>query len=1390
MSSVLRRIVTVCVALAAASASPTAARAQEEPSYKAIAKWDVSYTDLDAGQVRGVAFCKWDTDKDPSGSGASPAAKPHCKVRLRHPKTGELSELSADSTDIEQPSSKSPNLKIVLHGRSQGSSAVRYPGTSGASVAARGTKATIVLKNGDVEREFSAPVMSRAASDDATVTLDLSPTAEGWLIGRWSYLSDPITERDAHGLGRVGVFGTLNDSDVSRSAIPQRDGGFKGIQQGTEIWHPLPPHILGIHVLEDQAGFDGDAPQYPSGSLIRPGANDALRTLVVIGRDLPVLENESYQAIKSADADGLEYTVIADSRAKNLSDENKRRIARAFAAKTAGWGAQDADAYRKLDAVVVAVTQAGSGITPGPKTFAWGTAKGTWALQFGDNTATLRFIRITGRTEATSPPSQSSARAWRQQSTAAPAAQQEDSEEVVQLALPDRVLVEVRTGMELATDSIPIVLGGGALGGHPLTLVAARDSDTRTLYRTPSLVFSEIGVVPSDARSGPVVPVVKGAAVLAKVDDSKTHFLRARPAMAIALPPGRLWLNALVKASACDQLSVNEADWGHDAALIAHSITMKGQTVDITYGDRAAMLLLRDTYLASMRHHLAEIDKIAQEQTTSDEADHLIDAWYRNMSGAVQQTPLGEFEVSSPAGKVPFQMAYSSTFSNGTFQIGTTSDGFEKYRAWRRQASREALAFYRKIIADAITADIAIDDCSDEELLHLVGAGFIDPKRKSTDVSNQLALRITPLLMKVRDPTMVSVPDFLARAYVKNLDSLAERLQSVKEFSAQVNKAIVTSVAMLTGPGLQLGWGLIGVGAEGVGALGYTVGGLALFSYDAGTQIYDTYQEHEEISFAFDRSAALGLDRYFDAESRSTPWWQTGLKIFGEGVMTGVGMIPLSQQLYEGAQVWNGARVAGELEQGAIANWSSLSDTARREAIRDLAYFELRQEEYLAQRSIVSPVGAAARSILRRLYAAIGGAPAPESSAIGDALEGEAINALTAARDSAPPLLREAEPKMARAEIANQANIAEHEGEAQALVDIATLPQPPPSDEVTHILKPFPVDEGLPRGPGRWTISIRGADGEATKVKINVEAMINSGTFQHVYKITGSPEGLPVPLIPALRNKKVLAMKIIKQPDAILRDILEKAPNSPFAELENVRLDVAKRMKIAETLLGSGKQQVVPHAEFQVFESEGIVFQEYLEPKKGQLEFLPTSESDLSKLSDDRRVAVAKLVKKFIDAGIKADDFHPANIYLEKENEEWIAKLLDPDFVYKVGEPRTAGTEEFYEFTRVNNPSSDLAGAWDSRRPAANAPDTEMMKVLERKGWLTFSLAKKMTVKGYLHPEDFANLVQWPFFKPEPELPEFPPTPIPLADFGDLSKMLKSKAPGQPERIRLPNGPR
>jgi hypothetical protein len=1320
-------------------------RADPPRHFQDIAKWAVSYDDAQLGRVEGVAFCEWNLRA--------------VHVRLRNPLTHQLQALETTAvTDVSFGDTETDYVSLVLHGRSPSGKQVVAPGSSDVRGLECPKDGSVHFRNDGGDNEVA--VKPRGVADQDIVKLKLRVRGFDDLAGQWSYIANPVTERDANGFGRVGTYRTLPDStlivDVDKDGKPRKRDGFLGQQTGEETWNPLPPQIVAVEPVEDQTAYDGSVAEYPKS----PGA---ARTLVVIGRDLPVdADWPVYTMTRLAEPDdngelsakvrstrfevltgitsgnpAISYEVVALAGMKNLKPEDEAAFEVVRARLTKKMDPQSAAAFRRLEAVLVRAKLTAAA-DAGPQTLEWAGASSAWFLQYGDNDIETRLVRV-----------------FRDQTG-------DTAETVLQLALPEVVQIELQPRSYQAADTLPVRLGNSATPDSFQSFTATREPNKPALYRTPPIVFYATGEKLEAAVAGAsAIAVRKGSRVLAGVDRTKTHYLRSTPADVLASEAPSLWSNALKHAADSNHLTVT--DWSAFPKKPAETFKLKGESVDISYGDHAAMLILRDAFLQTMRGQLAML-----EQAGAD--DRMLDAWYATMHSPVTQAPglpLAAERVKGPdGGEIPFGYAYSWSYAQKTFHPYERPEGLDAWRTWRRAASREALKAYRAAMEESLATVEKIGDGDRLELVKLTGSGF-----------GRIAAKIDPLLMRYRAEDKLCVPDRTARAYIAGLDTLAARVSAIKDWSSVVNKTIVAGAALAVGfPAMA--WGGF---YSTVGAL---VGGFAIFGGQSAHEIYETYQQHEEVRFEFGASAPLGLERYFDAQTRLTPWWKTGVSIFGQGMLQLVGgtfALGSLEELAVGPAVWRGQTWISQVNKGGLAALRELPPAQQ----RDLAACLLEARGQMAAARILGPRERYAAALFEELAEESSGLPkaqivepaelpAAAVSGVDDFTKAETVVAdvLHDAKEEAAAvgLLQDARTELSESAILQ-------EGVQEGGTELGQTARMVRAGQMMKgaILDKIKFFDHLPRPGLPWKVVVGGKE-----MTLEVEEVLGQGAFFTAYRLKGDPEALGRDLVLKVCNfekpdeigaiadqiRSVLKKQSFEEPEDALRALIKLVDEHPPAmrnairfevEVPGITRDVIQRMETAQALLKRGN---IPHLQIHTYEGANFVLQNRVNFAGGKFRLF--SGADLKKLEDisyrafaqNDPVARAKILaerdvifpKPLSEAALKLFkqlekeklawcDCHLGNLYFENTTEGWVAGILDQDLITTVDKVQEGVTGAYLKYwtthgripTMGQNFKGDLG---------FSTPSSFMGKMLEGKGWLRFSRIKRIYEPGLFDPPD------------------------------------------------------
>lgn len=308
--------------------------------------------------------------------------------------------------------------------------------------------------------------------------------------------------------------------------------------------------------------------------------------------------------------------------------------------------------------------------------------------------------------------------------------------------------------------------------------------------------------------------------------------------------------------------------------------------VDVTLGDHAAALLVRDEFILRSREREAFFRRVAAGGEQN---------WVNySLENGPESDPFWEvakLRVTEATNVLGVALDFYFE-SRGQIQLGELLDLEalpEKYQEARLFGARPFFEKYLRIAAkqyaDAIKASvdktIEAGDCNMERLLIV-----------STRGSPALINPILPRLMTIeaQGESLLWVPDMNARNRVRSLTSLRTEVQALDSY-ATMDK---TFVAMTVAGGAGFGSAILAqTGRVAAGA--YLM--LAADTLDIivfGTYgIYEQYEKWGEVDFGRGASATLGTAAYFDAV-RGDPslfWTFAGVALPGLGVAGSLGDI-------------------------------------------------------------------------------------------------------------------------------------------------------------------------------------------------------------------------------------------------------------------------------------------------------------------------------------------------------------------------------------------------------------------------------------------------------------------------------------------------------------------
>jgi hypothetical protein len=1018
--------------------------------------------------------------------------------------------------------------------------------------------------------------------------------------------------------------------------------------------------------------------------------------------------------------------VLALDTEKDLDSNRKKQFALGWQEALKGLDAETATLVKKLDAMLVRVALR-SGVLPGFKEYKMNGLDGSWRLRFGDDRALISFAR-----GITSEPID-------------PAALVFDRVELIKhLYLPEQVFLEVRTDVHLPLplDEIRLVVqvNDAEVSWNQQPFISAsfvekKETDeaveidrrgqglpnllvkkTISIYRTQLIELIEQGRGAPPVQPGVFYLQVKpGDKVKVKLEDP--HLFSASPPIAVS-PVLRTtardltgkesltWKQALTNAARIH--GYNITDWYQlstkEAAEITNTVLsnifLKGlvrQKVKITVGEHAALLILREALVKSMEQ--------AEKNLPEANAPPLL---LRGWRDAIKPDARNEkkawrfLRVTCPnGGDCPFTYAFNDSYLEKTF-----GDNRKAADEWSLKATAEALAKYKQAVKAALARARAAADKDVEELLDIIGFGY-----------EELLPQVLPRMMRLgevgKPPRQLWTADLNARFSIWQLRTVAEAVQAQKDFSKLDTQAIFLAVALLTAPFMLSEAALLTLILWGLD--GATLGIQVL------TEGYDyLIRQPKEMEFALGASLVLGADRLNEAMLRESGFFERLLNILPSALSVALGALAIPRAVAQHRT----ALLIAKIEKGGLPALEKLSDQ------ESLSLFNHISEAKLLERL---NAGKAITKLHRR------------ASALGDQLLAQMR---AKARVNPEPILPQPKPKvqatgnprkaakpektqtLKAGDLEPEGTLKYEDGE-QPTAKIAEVPHQANSQWQTVVnnqVKPFKLGEKL--GEGTYATVYELVDFNYPGCEKGCVIKIFRKDLEDVFKLGKNVvnnikrgAGLLGDDIPQLKN-------VIHEADAATPYIIQQR-RQPEMEV----------FTLTEDVYVDGKPVINPQT-----------------GKIKQKTHTKTYKRFASKEGEGLQQAVVELAYKMRLKGLAMEDFHLENLFFFKENNEWVAGILDQDriikFAVRDGEmgvwfdwmeadfglinPRTGNRRirSLYrtkplEFSRVSE-----AIDYFRKNPGPRWPDEEFFweKIFEYKQWIYFDETTNTYHPGLITP--------------------------------------------------------
>jgi hypothetical protein len=875
-------------------------RLVNEPEQKPTAptecpRWKVCYLDSRLGPILGDAVVDWKNE-------VAVAKFPYAKQEFR-----------LDSELILPPKNGEPRCQFRFKGAMPDGITTSRPDISNAQTLAAGNEAKVKVAREEDSFAFGVP----STADEATITVDLAVDDEGDMQGRWSYAADPLTQRDAKGGGRVAHF----------SMVP--DGSFGGQQSGSELWLQLRPEIDYVVVLEDQLKI----PHLISGRG-DPSGNADRRTLFIVGRNLPVVSTSggaSYSAGKfeSASTD-TEYTYLGQP-GDNLPKEDAVKIRRGWMAiaREIKDPAKRRDVLSRESALIKVKLK--PDFVPGEREFTWAGAKMPWRLESCEARAQVHFVRQTG-----------AATEW---------------ENVPEAYLPEDLAVELRLVAPIPYDSFKVKVrpfmpddsGEGHAIGPEQEPVAQRISPL--VYRTAALSLTR--------GDGTGIRMQPGAVLVAHATPNEG--LLSYPASAevkIRSSPGiqsPLWIEYILRVAKTQGVETtdlrNLATKKEDR--ISHTLILLAQRLhtDIYFGDHAAMLLLRDTFIdMAQRADPALGGAVGTDDGALGYAKLARATLCLDPNATIGKLHAGD-DLKLAAGDLKGRTLAEAVDPDKLSDA--FGDNLEARDKWVISAVRAAIAERRANLRQAVqlASPSAIGDDQLEKLLRLTGDSF-----------DAVVAQAMPRLMMLNSSGKWVV-DGVARGYVRELKQKFAELRDAQTTSdLDTRNFAILAVAATVGLGGPTAFLPTRLAQSAVVYSISAAGNGVLFLASSAAQLYATAQAKDEVAFALGAAPLIG-DKRFNEAVLADPGWTKTLVLIGvsAGLTTWQVRADL-RQVQATLQISRGARIA----ENTILSVYGVSKLVESEQ-RDLLAFLAHARSLRAQGTALTGIEMSAANALDRI---------------------------------------------------------------------------------------------------------------------------------------------------------------------------------------------------------------------------------------------------------------------------------------------------------------------------------------------------------------------------------------------------------------------------------------
>ncbi len=714
---------------------------------------------------------------------------------------------------------------------------------------------------------------------------------DGLMVWDWRYTANRETERDRTGFGRAG------DLEVTEP------NSRVGTMRGREAWMKNAPNILASFCTENQTGYiktpyyDYPVPRYRYGSSKHKVVKDGKlqdetvdrnkgnrREVFIVATDIPEHVERPIRLKADKESGVSFYKVIAKGPEGKLTNSDALKKAwqtyRASQKAAAENGSKTAEGSTELEKLsqsppmgILAHAMLKGTADPGIQKFTLNDIAGEWNLEFGDTVAQPQWLRRLATGE------DGEASEWEQVAVAF-------RPETVRIALVSKqaIKAEEQVMASLLVGKNRVVYSKGDKGKPNYKIPLKPDPNEKNRYLSPPInLISKYGLKKAQEAnpSGFFVVCGKDDIITTQFQSRTRYTITPRTAkLKVAITPDNmnaLWKAALKKAA--DAAGQPILDWDAVARGEAEEVTnyiltnivvpgeSVSRTLKIRIGDHAAMLLLRDVFVEMMNEQLADWRR--------NQSPKKIEAIFRAQRAALggRQSPLSYY-------KIPLQKLrqFRGTDHDDEVDLYQIFDDFDMQRDYGYKGPQYALelsAFtyawknYGSDMLKSISDAKAIKVADVRGLLELTGYSF-----------QPIVKRLLPRLMKLETNAAAQtsrwVPDKIARAYVKSLETIGAAVKTQEEYSAADTNFMLTAVSLVTIPLGNVGgfWSAMAVAGMSAVEVGH-----ALYN-----DVYQQWDIDDQIKDEVAKGVVLGVDRAAKKKSEKLATWQKALSVGGAAV--------------------------------------------------------------------------------------------------------------------------------------------------------------------------------------------------------------------------------------------------------------------------------------------------------------------------------------------------------------------------------------------------------------------------------------------------------------------------------------------------------------------------